>query len=152
MTKAQIAERDEAIAKLREWIKPGDTVYTVLDHISASGMSRAIRVVLLQTECKTINGQLIGKTVDLHPNYSVGKALGLRHWKRNGREQDALVVGGCGMDMGYHIVYSLSRTLFPEFHCIGENCPSNDHVNGDRDYTVGKLHSDGGYALRHRWL
>jgi hypothetical protein len=87
MTKAARAERDEAIAKLREWIKPGDTVYTILDHVSSSGMSRAIRVVLLSCED--------GRAVDLHPNYSVGKALGLRRWRRNGREQDSLVVGRC---------------------------------------------------------
>ena len=44
-TKAAEAERAEAIAKLREWIKPGDTVYTVLDSVSRSGMSRHIRVL-----------------------------------------------------------------------------------------------------------
>lgn len=143
MTKAQKAERQEAIDKLREWIKPGDTVYTVLDHVSSSGMSRAIRVVLLKADD--------GKVIDLHPNWAIGKALGLRHWKRHGRDQDALVVGGCGMDMGFHLVYSLSRVLFDKFECIGKGCPSNDHVNGDRNYEP-HAHSDGGYALSHRWL
>jgi len=110
-------------------------------------MSRAIRVVLLKPG---ENGQPV---IDLHPNYAVGKALGLRHWKRHGRAQDALVVGGAGMDMGYHVVYNLARTLFADgFACVGEGCPSNDHSNGDRDYTPGRLHSDPGYALRHRWL
>lgn len=161
-TKAAIAERDEAIAKLREWIKPGDTVYTILDHVSSSGMSRAIRVVLpyvagkdLQTCEASERGPVNHKdlSVDfIHPNYAIGKALDLRHWKRNGREQDALVIGGCGMDMGYHLVYTLARVLYPNFTCIGAGCPSNDHSNGDRDYTVGKPHSDGGYSLRHRWL
>jgi hypothetical protein len=37
------AAQVEALAKLRDWIKPGDTVYTMLDHVSPSGMSRAIR-------------------------------------------------------------------------------------------------------------
>lgn len=104
MTKAQKAEQAEAIAKLREWLKPGDTVYTILDHVSASGMSRAIRVVLL--ECHD------GKPEARHPNWAVGKALDLRHWKRNGREQDALVMGGCGMDMGFALVYNLSSVLY----------------------------------------
>jgi len=31
-------------------------------------------------------------------------------------------------------------------------CASNDHSNGDREYVVGKIHSDPGYALKHRWL
>lgn len=144
LTKAQQAERDEAIAKLREWIKPGDTVYTVLDHVSSSGMSRHIRVVLLSCEG--------GRTVDLHPNWAVGKALGLKHAKRHGREQDALVVGGCGMDMGFHLVHNLGYVLYPDgYDCVGEGCPSNDHSNGDRDYTPHR-HGEGGYALRHRWL
>ena len=45
MTKAQMAERDEAIANLREILKPGDTVYTILRHVSKSGMSRVIDAV-----------------------------------------------------------------------------------------------------------
>lgn len=152
MTKAQKAERDEAIAKLREWIKPGDTVYTVLDHVSRSGMSRNIRVVLMESKD--------GRVVDLHPNWAVGKALGLRHAKRNGYEQDALVVGGCGMDMGFHVVNSLSYRLYPTYQCVGKGdgygtrCPSNTHVNSgpDRDkYGPEIIHEDG-YALRHRWL
>ena len=151
------ADRDEALAVLRKWIKPGDTVYTVLDHVSRSGMSRIIRVVLLQTGDD-------GKPVDLHPNWAVGKVLGLSHGKRNGRELDGLRVDGCGMDMGFHLVYNLSRTLFRDgFGCIGEGCPSNDHSNGDRDYTPhgtknapddphGHWHRDGGYTLKQRWL
>jgi len=123
-TKAQQAERAEAIDRLRQWIKPGDTVYTVLDHVSSSGMSRAIRVLV-----PTINGREVesaapgGKPTDyirkdsvhvdfLHPNWAVGKALGLRHWRKHGREQDALVMGGCGMDMGFALVYELSQTLY----------------------------------------
>lgn len=158
MTKAQRAERDEAITKLREWIKPGDTVYTILDHVSSSGMSRAIRVVVPYTRyrCQTCgyafemnyapkrcdhngcNGQTFTTEVDhIHPNYSIGKALELRHWKRNGREQDALMIGGCGMDMGFHLVYELSHVLYggrPDgsggYKCLGKGkCPSNYHVN-----------------------
>lgn len=156
------AERQEAVEKLREWIKPGDTVYTIVRHVSRSGMQREIGIVLLSKEDRGM--------VDLHPNYLVAKALGERQGKRDG-----IIVGGCGMDMGFRLVYNLSRTLFGgkgEFGCIGEGCPSNDHGNGDRDYTPhmseaertggadGKpctchrehLHSDGGYALKQRWL
>jgi hypothetical protein len=79
-----------------------------------------------------------------------------------------LGVGGCGMDMGFHLVYSLSRALFPTgFGCIGRVtnakgertawCNSNDHHNGDRDHTRHTTrrkhwHRDGGYALVHRWM
>lgn len=150
-TKAAEAERQEQIAKLREWIKPGDTVYTILDHVNSSGMSRAIRVLVPLVGDG--NGHGTAGTVDfIHPNHAVGLALGLKHWKRNGREQDALVIGGCGTDLGFEIVYNLGRVLYPGFPCVGSGCPSNDHSNGDRDYTIGKAHSDGGYSLRHRWI
>lgn len=140
------ADRDAAIAKLREWIHPGDTVYTILESVSRSGMSREIRVLVPQI----IHPDADARTaVDfLHPNHAVSQALGIRQGKRDG-----LIVGGCGMDMGFHLVYSLSRVLFRDgFPCTGSHCPSNDHSNGDRDYTPGRLHSDPGYALRHRWL
>lgn len=128
-------EKADALAQLREWIKPGDTVYTILDHVSSSGMMRAIRVLVPLIDRH--DDEHKPATVDFrHPNYAVGKALGLRHWKRHGHEQDALVMSGCGMDMGFALVYELSRVLFPEgFGCIGRDCPSNDHSNGDRNRT-----------------
>ena len=160
-TQAAKVECEEAKAKLREWIKPGDTVHTILRHVSRSGMQREIGIVLLKDG------------TDLHPNYLVAKAIGERIGKRDG-----IIVGGCGMDMGFQVVYSLGRTLWPDgFGCIGKGCRSNDHSNGDRDYAPHGLtdengrpenreagpgevadgcrahwHNDGGYALNHRWL
>lgn len=191
-TKQRNQERDEALARLHGWIKPGDTIYTILRNASRSGMQREIGIVVpLGTDF-------------IHPNHAVAVALGYRLGKKDG-----VIVGGAGMDMGFHIVYSLSRAMFPAgFGCIGDKetgwrihteetcpsrdyhnpdnpaacehreswtiraaCPSNDHSNGDRDYTphydgtprtsaeVGKdlkpykhYHQDGGYALRQRWL
>lgn len=147
-------EKQEAIDQLREWIKPGDTVYTILRHVSRSGMQREIGVVLLQPEIKrdefgnwTPTPETF-RTVDLHPNYSVAKATGMRLNKSG----DAIVIGGCGMDMGFSLIYHLSYELFHEgFTCTGSGCYSNDHSNGDRDYTPHQ-HSDPGYALKQRWL
>jgi hypothetical protein len=154
-------EAAEAKAKLRAWLKPGDTVYTILRHVSRSGMQRHISVVLIRPD-----GTI------LHPNHATAAAIGAR-LNKPGTGYDAVIRSGCGMDMGYDTVYNLSAALFPQgFGCIGEGCPSNDHSNGDRDYTphnaalVAELqaagvgidlganhwHKDGGYALRHRWL
>jgi len=171
MNKAQrleaIQERREAGIQLRKWLKPGDTVYTILDHVSRSGLTHHIRVVLLKTNDA-------GQPYTLHPNYSVAKLIGLRQVK-NG---DAIIMEGCGMDMGFQLIYLLSSYLFPEgFGCIGKLCPSNDHTNGDHDYTMHGLfddnsqpenrepfpgekadgcinhwHKSGGYALRQQWL
>jgi len=136
------AEREEARQRLLQWLKPGDTVYTILNHVSRSGMSRDISVVLLEADKD-------GNISHLHPNDAVSKVLGVRRAKHG----DGVVMGGCGMDMGFHLVYSLSRSLWPDgFECAGEGkCRANDHTNGDRNYQP-HHHNDGGYALKHQWL
>ena len=165
MTKAQKAEQERAIAELHKHLKPGDTVYTVLDHVSRSGMSRNIRVLIPYTRED-------GSIDHLHPNYLVAQAIGERQAKRG----DGIVMGGCGMDMGFQLVYLLSSYMFPDgFGCTGEHCPSNDHSNGDRDrrphedHANGRAdhvcatnpesctgykhwHKSGGYAPKQRWL
>lgn len=94
--KVSKVERDEAIRDLKKLIKKGTTVYTILRHVSNSGMSRRIDLyVIKKNQPYFITG-------------SVGKVLGYRHEYRKG----GLVVGGCGMDMGYHLVHDLSRVLF----------------------------------------
>lgn len=105
MATATKTEKAEAIARLREWLTPGDTVYTILEHVSSSGMSRAIRFVIVRVGDD-------GKPYFLHPNYAIGTAMGLRHHTRRGQQSDALYVSGCGMDMGFHVVSNLSRVLF----------------------------------------
>lgn len=137
MTKQQVAERDEARAELREILKPGDVVYTSLLHVSRSGMLRVIAPFIMRNN-------------EPRPLWaSVGTALGLPL----DRDRGGVKIGGCGMDMGFELVYQLSYALYPQgFGCIGSGCPANDHSNGDRDYTLGHVHPDGGYALRQRWL
>ena len=134
---AKEIERETARKELLEILKPGDTVYCVLRHVSRSGMQREISLMT--------DGM---RNIDWY----VERVLDMRRGKRDG-----LVVGGCGMDMGFHVVYNLGYVLFPEgFTCTGRDshpnpCPSSDHSNGDRDYTSHQ-HSDGGYALKSRWI
>jgi hypothetical protein len=171
-------ERAEALARLRDWLKPGDTVWTVLRHVSRSGMQRTVSLVVIEDDGNG-NGPEV-RDID----GVVARALGLTF----DRDRGGVKVGGAGMDMGFHLVYELGRALWPEgFGCVGENCRSNDHTNGDRDYTphdtphecegdlatchcinaqhwhgechgqesvckVQHWHRDGGYALRQRWI
>ncbi len=139
-TKAQQAEQAEAIERLRDWIKPGDTVYTILRHRAASGMSRVIDHVVIEIDA--------GVPKVHHIGWNVAKAIGLTY----DRDRDGIKVSGTGMDMGFSLVYDLGRVMFPDgFECTGHGCPANDHSNGDRDYTPHQ-HREGGYALRQRWL
>jgi len=136
MTKAQKAQAAESRERLLKILKPGDPVYTVLRHVSRSGMSRNIDLYAL---------------VDNEPLRLSGYAASACGWRLAKRDQ-SITVRGCGMDMGFHLVYNLSRTLFADgWQCIGDQCPSNDHSNGDRNRDP-HPHSDGGYALRHRWM
>ena len=144
-TKADKEEQQRAIKQLREWLPPGSTARTIIRHVSRSGMQREISVVVM------VDGE------PFECDYWVARALGDRIGTHGG-----IVVGGCGMDMGFHLVYSLSQTLYPDgFDCIGEGdnnwhgrCPSNDHSNdrGERDYSPTRHHSSGGYAISQRWL
>lgn len=154
-TKISTQERDKAREDLRAFVKPGMTVYTILRHRARSGMFRVIDV------------QVIEDNEPRWVGFLAHKATGIGY----DREREGLRLSGCGMDMGFHVVYELSHALYSEgFGCIGEKCPSNDHSNGDRDHTkhtcvhtrecserqgcsaVHHWHRDGGYALRHRWM
>ena len=117
-------------------LPPGAMIYTILRHVSRSGMSRWIDAYY--------HGH--GSPICLSPQAAriLGCPLSNR-WQ-------GVRLNGCGMDIGFELVYCLSRALYPDgFQCVGEKCPSNDHSNGDRDYTP-HHHTDGGYALRHQWL
>lgn len=126
------ADQAQAIEKLREWIKPGDTVTTVLLHRSASGMSRTIEPVIC------VNGEVTGI------GWAVARAL---EWRFD-RERGGVKVSGCGMDMGFELVYTLARVLFPDGYVpadAGQSYGRNGSQATERD-------TDGGYALKQRWL
>lgn len=149
-TADQITAARERLA----FLKPGDVIRTKLLNVSRSGMQREIGVYVARV---TDDGQPY--VADL--SWDVAVLTGQRISDRRG-----VVVGGAGMDMGFHLVYSLGRALYPEgVPCTGSNgwtkngrrsklnaCRSNDHVNGDRTYSKSKTHSDGGYAFRQAWL
>jgi len=105
--KIKKAEYEECKAHLLEWIKPGDTVYTILRHVSRSGMQRQISVVLIQPGEK--------EPVILHPNYNVSRVLG-----RPQAKSDAIICNGGGMDMGFDLVYNLSAVLFGDGYNLNQ--------------------------------
>jgi hypothetical protein len=123
---AKINEKQEHINTLLELLKPNDLVYTSLKSASSSGMSRQIAVYIAYT-----NEQGQERIKDI--TWLVGKALDLKIGSKGG-----LVVGGCGM--GFHVVYGLGRTLWPN---------GTPEPHGKRN---GVPDSDGGYALKHSWL
>lgn len=112
MARISSTERAEAIEALRELCPAGTTVYTVLRSVARSGMSRHIDLyVIRNNEPRWITRLAC-------------KATGVMHFDER---KDCARISGCGMDMGFHAVYSLSHVL---------------HSPADR----------AGYALNHRWM
>lgn len=149
MVKVTEREREESAAILRTLYPVGSTVPMRVEYVSRNGMRRHISVWHRSDKGTWSNASRMVAEV-------VGMPL-------NGRG-DALVVDGCGMDMCFHLVYSLSRGLYRQgVPCTGHRytgkagngryvyrCRSNEHVNPgeDRDmYRRGRRHTDGGYAL-----
>lgn len=149
-TRKSSIPRADAIAHLRRILPPGSFVYTTLNHVSRSGMLRCITLHAIVPD-------------EPHPVWLNGYAAAVLDERLDEDHHEGIRVGGAGMDMGFHLVYSLSRALYPDgFTCSGDRqdgppserlrCPSNDHSNGLREYGPSIHHRDGGYALSHRWL
>lgn len=107
--KGKKALQQQAVEDLRLWLPFGAEVYTLVKSVSKTGMSRQISLYVVQ------EGSI--KEID----YFVARAL-------NRRRDKGIRINGCGMDMGYALVYELGRALFQD--------------EG----------ADSGYGLRHRWL
>jgi hypothetical protein len=75
---------------------PADTIYTVIRHVSTSGMQREISVKMIDA----------GRIISL--DWLVSTALGTKIGKHGG-----LVVKGCGMDMGFHLVDQINHWFSP---------------------------------------
>lgn len=121
------SEHGEAVSKLRDMLKPGDTVYTISRHVSRSGMSRAISLIVDTDEGPFEIDWLAARAMDdrIHPKYG------------------GIKIDGCGMDMGFALVYNLGRVLWPEGFDTPEGYWRNEPLAFD---------PDGGYALKQRWL
>lgn len=122
------AERTGAAEQLLELIAPGDMVYTVLRHVSRSGMTRVISLLIARDNEILDISYLASRVVGYPLDYNRG----------------GIKVPGTGMDMGFHLVHSLGRRLWPQGFETPPGYWRNDEV---RHYEP-----DGGYALRYRWL
>lgn len=116
LTKKQQAEQQEARETLRSLLdgKEKKTVYTILRYVSSSGMSRDISLLTVDND---------GSLRDI--TWLACHAMGEKPKDKHGRW--VVRVGGCGMDMGFHVVYNLSYALY------------------------GKETDRAGYVLRHEW-
>jgi hypothetical protein len=122
-TEGSRAYRQSTIDELKQWIKPGQTVYTNVQHVSRSGMLRNISVYIVKDDrihC-----------IDWYVSIVTGRSTA---------KDGSIKCHGCGMDMGFDLVYSLGRAMWPN----GTETPHGTR-NGEPD-------TCGGYALKQSAL
>ena len=108
-------DKNYAEERLRALCPKETTVYTILRHVSRSGMSRHIDLYVIK---------------DNKPMYISGYVA--CYLDRKQAKHGAVKITGCGMDMGFALVYDLSMVLY---------------LNPDGSYS-----HDGAYALNHEWM
>jgi len=112
----RIDNREHSRQQLKSLLNAGDTVYTMVRGVSASGMSRTMSLYIVK------DNRLVNIT------YYAAHALEWPLTDKNGSR--VMRVSGCGMDMGFHAVYTLSRVIF------GSTVPAGD----------------AGYSLKQEWI
>jgi len=96
MAKISKNREQELLACLHERVKEGDTVYVILRSVAKSGMSRRIDLVTFRDGSAR------------HLTYAMSH-LGIAGMKGSQNAYKGASIPGCGMDMGFHAVDSLSR-------------------------------------------
>lgn len=123
------AEKDAQAAAgleaLKECIQVGSRIYYTVTSVAASGMSRHMKFFMVR------DGEIKSLT------HAIAAALALK-WNGDG----SLTISGCGMDMGFHVVYTIGRMLWPE----GDGKTVTGR-NGDKG-----PETDGGYLLKYSYL
>ncbi len=110
----------EAYIYLRKILHKGSTVYTILKHVSRSGMTRGIdcyAIVGVGGLCVTGNNLgIYGKPIWItsYVGHAIDQPQPIDYW----RKSLGLKIGGCGMDMGFHVVNSLSYALYGDGNSI----------------------------------
>lgn len=107
-------ETEHALESLKNLVPHGATIYTKLCHVSKSGMSRSIDVYIMKDNEPLYLTQWVARVTQASVD------------QKNG----GVKVTGCGMDMGFDLVYRLSWKLLK----------GRDGIK------------DAGYPLNQRWL
>ena len=115
--------KQQAKESLLRTIKPDDTIHTVLRSASRSGLKRSISLFIVKDN----------KLLCLDHDASV-------ILERSRDKDQGIIVNGCGMDMGFDLVYNLGCALWPA---------GTPNPHGTRNY---EPDSSGGYALKQQWL
>lgn len=92
--------RQESAAHLRQLFPVGSVVTTTVKHVTRSGMGRVIAVLAYRDSDQGI----------VNVSHHVARVLDWRY----DNDWQGVYVQGCGMDMAFHLTYTLSRALYPD--------------------------------------
>jgi hypothetical protein len=122
-------DKEETKVKLKElFAEGGYKAYTILRHVSSSGMFRLISAIVI---------------VDNKP-ISIDYLISELGVFKQDKKHEGLRVSGCGMDMGSHLIYETSAMLFTD-------PAENERITSERDGVAWKR-SNGGYVVKQEWL
>ena len=132
-TKAEISDAREVLRGI--FIDKGiREIQCKLEHVSRSGMARDIRLYVILPGDEHCAPYL--RSITYQAAVLLGESI------RN----DGVRVTGCGMDMGFHLVYNLSWKVFGK---------PDTWTPEDVEKLTPRLHqnsTDPGYILWHRWI
>jgi hypothetical protein len=120
----------ESVAYLKQVFPPGTEVRTIVKHVTSSGMGRVIDVLAIEFRPGSGENSLQIRSVGYH----VARVLNSIY----DNDRGGVWVTGCGMDMCFHLVYSLARALY------GDDAAELEKIN--------RTWRDAGYALDSRPL
>lgn len=134
MARVTMRDRDDAAEKLKEVLRPGDTIWLRVDSVAPSGMSRIItpmlfRVDVEKTAAKAAAGHARGlweggggpqcvvlgerEMYRWYPGRMIRQLTG---W--GGNDDQGVRMSGGGMDMGMHLVTTVAEILFGDFRAL----------------------------------
>jgi len=102
MSKKDNADRDLAVEELRKILTPNSQVFANVKHVSRSGMYRAISFYTPVVDPET--GRVWMRRLDRYIARATGYTFDTR--------REAVGVSGCGMDMGFAVLYSVCGALW----------------------------------------
>jgi len=85
----------EAYDYFRTNLKKNETIYCIIKHVSRSGMTRHISFFYIRNN---------------EPRFITPRISDFLDYKMN-KYHDAIVVGGCGMDMAFSVVHHLQEEM-----------------------------------------
>ena len=104
MTELNINTVEYSTELLKKHFPKGSTVWLVIRQVSRSGMYRHI-------SCHSIKDNKV--------NYLSFHVANVLKWTYKDKTM-SVGVGGCGMDMGFHMVYTLASVLYGDGYALKE--------------------------------